>query len=210
MQPFGVREETAKPSEQTDKRPSENLEKVRSQLLAERQSALAGERDQPQSAVATTHHGPSPPATAGPAVNAEKPGQVVSVMQATLRSLDEEQLLQILEKIPAHQLACALQRILKPAEIAPKPDLSAEQKARERRGAVRSRTLRIAKIVYNQGTSLTNCEIRDISDTGCRVSVASTIGIPDRFTLQIPNEHFKRSCFVAWRKSGMMGLKFEN
>lgn len=75
--------------------------------------------------------------------------------------------------------------------------------------AVRTKNLRVAKIIYNQDSSVTNCEIRDISDTGCRVTVASTVGIPDRFTLQIPNEHVKRTCSVAWRKSGMMGLKFE-
>ncbi len=175
MQSFGVRQETEKPSEQADRRPSELLEKVRARLLAERANASAGEGDQPQSAAAATHEGPVPPATAGTAVKAETPSQVVSVMQAALCALDEEQLLQILEKIPAHQLACALQRILKPSDNTPKTDSQAQQKVEERRGAVRTRTLRVAKIVYNQDTSVTNCEIRDISDTGCRVSVTSTI-----------------------------------
>ena len=52
-----------------------------------------------------------------------------------------------------------------------------------RRNMNRRKTLKSAKIVFNNKQSLIDCFVRDLSDTGAKLVVSDMIGIPRTFTL---------------------------
>jgi hypothetical protein len=52
------------------------------------------------------------------------------------------------------------------------------------------------------------CLIRNMSKTGACLEVASSLGIPDTFTLLIRPEIIKRLCCVAWRDGKRIGVRF--
>jgi len=70
----------------------------------------------------------------------------------------------------------------------------------ERRRAARHRALKGGRIVFHHGSSVIDCVIRNMSDTGAALDVASTIGIPDEFELHLADHHLPRTCHVQWRK----------
>jgi hypothetical protein len=39
--------------------------------------------------------------------------------------------------------------------------------------------------------------------------VATPLFIPERFTLYIPTDHFKRHCRIVWRQEHRIGVAFE-
>lgn len=145
-------------------------------------------------------------------LNAERreaaPSIDLSALHEALAKLSEEQILQLVGKLPANQLARALDQKLNPAGVAPLPQARVPQEPGENRGAQRSKTLRAGKIIYNGKMSVNDCEIRNLSTTGCRVTVESIAGIPDHFTLHIVNGDVRHECHVAWRQSNVMGLEF--
>ena len=55
-----------------------------------------------------------------------------------------------------------------------------------RRERDRQRTLKSGKIVFNHKTSVVDCTVRNLSDTGACLQVGSAVGIPEIFDLLIP------------------------
>ena len=131
-------------------------------------------------------------------------------LAAVLSRLDDQRAMFVLKQLPAHQLARALEQILsadgncrsEATQTAPQSDMG------DKRSATRTKTMRIGKIIYNNLMSVTNCSIADLSDTGCRITIVTTVGIPNCFTLHIINGNLKRECEVVWRKHGEMGVRF--
>ncbi len=78
----------------------------------------------------------------------------------------------------------------------------------ENRGAVRRRVLLGAKIIFNGKTSVIDCQISDISATGCKLKVHSSAHIPGRFTLNFNASNISRECEIAWRNETAMGVLF--
>ncbi len=78
----------------------------------------------------------------------------------------------------------------------------------ERRGTSRHRTLKGAKIVLPGHRSLLDCQVRDLSDSGARLRIASTVGVPDSFDLAVSGAP-TRHCRVAWRTLEELGVSFE-
>jgi hypothetical protein len=74
----------------------------------------------------------------------------------------------------------------------------------EHRDAPRHRVLKGARIEF--GTSVFDCTIRNLSDTGAALDV-SPVGIPAEFTLVA--EGVRRSCKVVWRKEKRIGVTFD-
>jgi hypothetical protein len=70
----------------------------------------------------------------------------------------------------------------------------------ERRGTARQRVLKGAFIVITAKQPKIECIVKNISDTGCAVQVATAIGIP---------QSFDRHCHVQWKTGTKMGVKFE-
>ncbi|PLX41061.1 MAG: pilus assembly protein PilZ, partial [Hyphomicrobiales bacterium] len=61
---------------------------------------------------------------------------------------------------------------------------------------------------YNNRMSVNDCQVRDMSETGCKIKMDSLIGVPNYFTLHILNGDVKHECEVVWRKADMMGVKY--
>src|SRR5882724_2918645 len=63
------------------------------------------------------------------------------------------------------------------------------------RAALRQRVLKSASIEFHGG--VIDCVIRNISETGAALEVASPLGIPETFNLVISGDHSSRPCQVA-------------
>ena len=87
--------------------------------------------------------------------------------------------------------------------LRPPPALSDES-----RRATRRRVFLGAKIVFNGRTSVVDCQISDLSATGCRLKVQSSSNIPSRFTLNFNASNTSRDCEVAWRNESVIGVQF--
>jgi hypothetical protein len=77
----------------------------------------------------------------------------------------------------------------------------------EKRLSPRRNTMIIATIVYDGGRSRVDCVIRNLSDGGAKLEVATVRGIPASFDLMVPG-HRPQHCRVAWRALKEMGVQF--
>ena len=59
------------------------------------------------------------------------------------------------------------------------------------------RVFKAGRISFNAGHSTIDCTVRGLSDTAASLDVASTVGIPQRFKLQIGADNISRLCNVA-------------
>ncbi len=77
----------------------------------------------------------------------------------------------------------------------------------EHRQTQRQRTLKGARIVFNDARSTIECTVRNLSAGGAQLRVALTVGIPDTFELRL-SDGTRHQCTVAWRKGDELGVKF--
>jgi hypothetical protein len=77
----------------------------------------------------------------------------------------------------------------------------------EHRNTPRRRVLKAGTIEFGGGGL--DCTVRNLSETGAAVEVVTPMFIPDRFTLFIPSDDFKRPCHIVWRKERRIGLAFD-
>jgi len=78
----------------------------------------------------------------------------------------------------------------------------------DRRAKQRQRVLKPAKIKLSRG-GIIDCMIRDISEHGACLRVASALGIPEFVELIFDDKTLKR-CRVAWRKETQIGVEFKS
>ncbi len=78
----------------------------------------------------------------------------------------------------------------------------------KRRREHRNRTLKSGKIVFNDGHSVIDCIVRDLSDSGACLQVNSTAGIPRAFELIVANDSSSRPCQIAWQSETRAGIEF--
>ena len=76
----------------------------------------------------------------------------------------------------------------------------------QNRAALRQRVLKSASIEFHGGSI--DCVVRNISETGAALEVASPLGIPETFNLVITGDHSSRPCQIAWRKDKRIGVAF--
>jgi hypothetical protein len=77
----------------------------------------------------------------------------------------------------------------------------------DRRIAPRRNTHIEAEIVFSGGREARGCIIRNVSETGAKLEVASVVGIPNTFDLLIPG-HRPHACRVVWRALREMGVAY--
>ena len=77
----------------------------------------------------------------------------------------------------------------------------------EHRTAQRHRTYQGGRINAEKLPGM-DCIIRNLSDTGACLEIASAQVPVDRFDLVILPEFINRRCEVAWRKPGKIGVRF--
>ncbi|OCX25975.1 pilus assembly protein PilZ (plasmid) [Bradyrhizobium sp. UASWS1016] len=74
----------------------------------------------------------------------------------------------------------------------------------DNRSALRHKVLKAATISFGGGAI--SCTVRNLSDSGASLEVASPIGIPDSVVLEL--EGGGRRCRVVWRKEKRIGVQF--
>lgn len=77
----------------------------------------------------------------------------------------------------------------------------------ERRTTPRHRVLKGGRIVINDGFSTFQCTVRNFSEAGARLRVASIIGIPDTFEL-IMDDGRQFACAAIWKTEFELGVRF--
>jgi hypothetical protein len=78
----------------------------------------------------------------------------------------------------------------------------------DHRKAQRHRTLKGGLIVFNDGRSTIECMVRNLSEGGAQLTVASVIGIPQTFVLKL-NEGGRTQATIAWKRGNTIGVKFD-
>ena len=71
----------------------------------------------------------------------------------------------------------------------------------------RQRVLKAGTIAFT-GAGI-DCTVRNLSETGAALEVASVVGIPTEFSLVIPSDNVNRKCRVVWRKLNRIGVAFD-
>ena len=78
-----------------------------------------------------------------------------------------------------------------------------------KRSSPRKRVLKTGKIIFAGGSFNIDCTIRNISETGARLQVPTTVGIPDKFTLVDAHAATRHEARFVWRKNDQIGVRFE-
>lgn len=78
----------------------------------------------------------------------------------------------------------------------------------ERRSAVRQRAFLKAIVWYNSKAASIGCTVRDISDGGARLVLASELPIPVEFDLEIPSRDQETPARIVWRNGREIGVAF--
>jgi hypothetical protein len=77
----------------------------------------------------------------------------------------------------------------------------------EQRKSQRHRTLKTGTITFDRGAGI-DCIIRNVSQEGACLEIASPVGIPDDFLLVMISDKAQRQCQVAWRSARRIGVNF--
>lgn len=79
--------------------------------------------------------------------------------------------------------------------------------AQNNRISARKRTLLGAKIIFNDGHSVYDCLVKNLSDTGAMIQIENPLAAPNTFDLQLSDNRVL-ACEVRWRKINSMGVQF--
>ncbi len=78
----------------------------------------------------------------------------------------------------------------------------------EKRTAPRHRVLKQAMLAFCGGGGV-DCTVRNISEGGARIDIASPIGLPQSFMLVIKADQFMRRCHQIWSADDRIGVAFD-
>jgi len=78
----------------------------------------------------------------------------------------------------------------------------------ERRKAVRARTLLGGVIAFNSRASTMDCQVRNLSSAGAKVTFTNTAVVPDQFDLMIARKERSFRARVIWRAPNEAGIAF--
>jgi len=77
----------------------------------------------------------------------------------------------------------------------------------ERRSQPRRRVFKGGLISF--GGAGIDCTVRNLSQSGAALDVASIVGVPRSFTLAIEADHFLRPCRLVWNSDRRIGVAFD-
>lgn len=80
----------------------------------------------------------------------------------------------------------------------------------EQRQSNRVRSFLRGEAVHSNGSSRTECTVRDLSDTGARVEIPTSVTLPEYFEIVIPLKNITRRARIVWRHGGEIGILFAN
>jgi DNA integrity scanning protein DisA with diadenylate cyclase activity len=78
----------------------------------------------------------------------------------------------------------------------------------ERRKTARSRALLGGVIAFNQRMSSMDCQVRNISPAGAKVTFTNTAVVPDKFDLTLAHKERSFRARMAWRSIDEAGVEF--
>ena len=78
----------------------------------------------------------------------------------------------------------------------------------ERRAFPRHRVLKQGTIAFRGGGRI-DCMVRNISEGGARLEVATPFGLHGSFTLVIATDDFARDCRAVWNSEERVGVAFK-
>ena len=81
-----------------------------------------------------------------------------------------------------------------------------DRRNRERRSSARSRVLKGAKIVI--GTSVIDCVVRNVTNTGARIHIPDSVELPEAFDLTFDGGYSYRCCRIKRRSITETGVQF--
>ncbi len=68
---------------------------------------------------------------------------------------------------------------------------------------------RLAWITLDDGITMRECHVLDLSSGGARIATDDAMDIRDRFELTlVPGHHMHQLCEVVWRRGKTYGVKF--
>jgi len=79
------------------------------------------------------------------------------------------------------------------------------------RAQLRRRTLKSAKVWYNDYQSVMDCQVRDMSETGAKLRFVELFNCPDQVHLYFPYDEYQgylRSCETKWVLGLEAGVAF--
>jgi hypothetical protein len=78
---------------------------------------------------------------------------------------------------------------------------------KEKRKTVRQRVFKAGTISFNRAAGI-SCTVRNISDGGACLEVATPIGIPRDFQLHITSDQVTKACQMVWTSEHRIGVSF--
>jgi hypothetical protein len=78
----------------------------------------------------------------------------------------------------------------------------------ERRQVQRTRVLKGVKIILNDGMSVIDCTVCNLTNRGACVQLASSLGISQSFDLTFDSGRSSRKCQLIWRTENKLGISF--
>jgi len=78
------------------------------------------------------------------------------------------------------------------------------------RKSARRSTFRTGWVLDREGKAVTECVLREVSDTGARLELRHNVELPKNFTLALADQNTPRSCTTVWQLSIVAGVRFDN
>lgn len=79
---------------------------------------------------------------------------------------------------------------------------------RESRKQERARAILGAHIVFNNRNSTIDCQIRNISRTGAKLVLSSSVTLPEEFDIDVPQKGRSYRARLCWRDEVSAGIEF--
>src|SRR5450432_2328640 len=88
------------------------------------------------------------------------------------------------------------------------PSLHKRDTMPDKRRVQRTRVIKGAKIIFGNRSSVLDCVVRNLTNSGARLDLPSLVGVPQTFELSFDQGHTIRPCRVVWRIGNSVGVLF--
>jgi hypothetical protein len=78
----------------------------------------------------------------------------------------------------------------------------------EGRKTPRVRTYMGGRAIFNNGNSSIDCQVRNLSAEGAKLTLSESVGLPSAFLLDIPSRNKGYRVEVRWRTTDSVGVEF--
>ncbi len=79
----------------------------------------------------------------------------------------------------------------------------------DRRSSKRRRTVLKGRVVFNNRSSVLDCTVRDLSNTGAQLAFADVFALPPDFDLEVPSKSLQVQAHLMWSRGKHHGVRFD-